>query len=109
MKNLQKFTCTGIKKNDFNGNIDGQNIKSDSTSFFLIQDLPSLNGKAKGQASQEYKFGTSEEFEKWAKLPFPLVVECEITFETTGKNVTRLTMTDIKLSEKQPSRAGASA
>lgn len=104
---LKGVTVLGVKKNDFNGNIDGQNIVSDSTSFFLVQDLPSDNGKAAGQASQEFKFGTAEEFEKWKKLEFPVVADGEMSIETNGKNVSKMVLKKIVLCPVQPGQINA--
>lgn len=108
MKMQVQGTLIGVKKNDFSGKIDGEQITSDTTSFFIIQDLPSSNGKARGQASQEFKFGKADEFEKWTKVPLPCNVDAEFSVETTGKNVSRMNLTAITPSAKQPSRAGQS-
>jgi len=102
MKSVMQVALIGIKRNDFNGTIDGEKIASDSTSFFLVQDLPTSNGKAKGQATQEFKFGKADEFDKWAKMPLPVQVDAEMSFETTGKNVSRMTLTAIAPSKEQP-------
>ncbi len=94
---LKNVTVTGVKKNDFNGNIDGQNISSDSTSFFLIQDLPSDKGKACGTATQEFKFGKADEYDKWAKLEFPVLADGEMAIETNGKNVSKMVLKKLVL------------
>lgn len=97
----------GIKKNDFNGTIDGEKIVSDSTSFFIAQDLPTTTGKAKGQATMEYKYGKADEFDKWSKMPLPVQVDVELSVETTGKNIMRVVLASIKPSESQPVRKAA--
>lgn len=98
---MQKMTLVGVKVNDFNGTIDGEKIVSDSTSFFFLTDLPKANGKAIGQASQEYKFGKADEFPKWQKIPLPCVVDAELGVETTGKNQSRMVLHSIKPSLDQ--------
>lgn len=107
MKMQAPMTLLGIKRNDFNGTIEGEVIKSDSTSFFLLQDLPSQNGKAKGQASQEFKFGKADEFDKWSKIPFPCICDVEFTVETTGKNQSRMVLVAVAPAAKQPQRQAA--
>ena len=102
-----QLTLVGIKKNDFNGKIDGEQITSDSTSFFIMQELPASNGKAFGSATQEFKFGKASEFDKWSKIPLPALVDADLNIETNGKNVSKLVLEGIKPSAVQPNRKAA--
>lgn len=72
---------TGIKM--FNDEMEGK--KYDFTKLFIESNLDESKGVAKGFATVEYEFGTSEEFQKMKHLSFPFIAELTIELVTTGK------------------------
>jgi ABC-type uncharacterized transport system ATPase component len=67
----------------FNDTIDGQ--KFDSTTIFVEMALDESRGTAKGFASQNMGWGSSEEFQKIKHLPFPFEAELTVELVTSGK------------------------
>lgn len=72
---------TGMKM--FNDTMEGKTY--DFTKLFIESNLDESKGVAKGFATVEYEFGTSEEFHKMKHLPFPFVADLTIELVTTGK------------------------
>jgi len=107
MQMQMKATLTGVKKGKGDGVIDGKQLSWDYTGFFIMADLPSKGDNAKGQATQEYRFGKADEFEKWKHLPFPVVVEVEFAMTTNGKGDANVQVMAIAPAKDQPSRKGA--
>lgn len=58
----------------------------DSTKVYALTDLDASKGDAKGQFSSEYKFGTSENYAKFADLAFPFKAVAELEITTNGKS-----------------------
>ena len=100
-----KGTLVGIKRGKGDGLIEGKKLDWDYTAFYVMDDLPKKGGNALGQASQEYRFGKSDEFLKWEKIPFPVVVDLTLTMTTNGKGDSKVEVLEIKPSKDQPSRA----
>lgn len=105
MQVQMKGTLTGIKKSKGSGVIEGQDRKWDSTTFYILSELPSKNENAIGMATQDYKFGTSDEFEKWRHMTLPVVVDVELTITTNGKGTQATEVTGLKPNKEQPPRA----
>ena len=72
---------TGIKRSK--GEFEG--IKYDSTKFYVQADLDDSKDNAKGSATTEYPFGTSDEYQKYVHLTFPFKAELELDIGTTGR------------------------
>lgn len=67
----------------------------DSTKVYALIDLDNSKGMAKGKAVSEYTFGSSEEFNKFKHIPFPMM--CEATVEIVSSGRTQKTqIVDIK-------------
>lgn len=67
----------------FKGEVDGSFY--DSTTLFVEMGLDDSKGTAKGCSVQDYRFGTSEEFERMKHLTFPFIAELTISVVTSGK------------------------
>lgn len=78
--NTQGKVC-GMKM--FNDTMEGKTY--DFTKLFIESNLDESKGVAKGFATVEYEFGTSEEFHKMKHLTFPFVADMVIELVTTGK------------------------
>lgn len=76
---------TGIKRSK--GVMRDTGKEYDSTRIYVDVPFSDMTGNMKGSATQEFLYGKSENFEKFANLPFPF--EAEVTFEmvTDGKSV----------------------
>lgn len=105
MKMTSRAVCYGIKCSK--GKLDnGQAF--DSTTFFLSVDIgESTTGESMGIETRPFKFGTSDEFKKWAHLKnsFPvggIPVECDFDVVAGADNKVKLTLLGIK-----PVSAGA--
>ena len=105
MQMQMKATLTGIKRGKGEGVIEVKSLAWDYTGFFIISDLPTKGENAKGQATQEYRFGKAEEFDKWAKMPFPVVVDMEVSMTTNGKGDASLQLLSIVPAKDQPRKA----
>jgi len=81
MRFTNKVVVTGAKRSK--GEMEG--VKYDSTKFYVQVDLDDRAGNAKGTATQEYSFGTSDEYQKYQHLPFPFEAEADLEIVTTGK------------------------
>lgn len=85
MQFTSEVEVTGAKM--FVGNIEG--VAYDSTTVFIKTELDESRDNAKGFATTEYKFGTSEEYQKLRGLAFPLKAQVTIELGTTGKRDTK--------------------
>ncbi len=98
MRMQSKAVLHGIKssKGDFEGRA------FDSTTFHLSVDLgQSGSGESIGAVTRPFKFGTSEEFKKWAHLKnsWPLggiPVECDFDIVAGADQSAKLTLMGIK-------------
>jgi uncharacterized protein (DUF2141 family) len=77
----QQVTITGIKK--FKGEVEGKVY--DSFKVFASVSLDESRGNAKGYASEEYNVGSSDEYDKWVHLDFPVLADATFEITTTGK------------------------
>ncbi|WP_369326623.1 hypothetical protein AB6N01_01200 [Alcaligenes nematophilus] len=59
----------------------------DSTKLFVETKLDDSKGDAKGYGVATYAFGKSEEFGKFAHLPFPMEAEIDVEAVTSGSVV----------------------
>ena len=57
----------------------------DSTKVYALVDMDGSKGNALGQSSSEFTLGTSDELEKFRKLPFPFDAVAEMEIVTNGK------------------------
>jgi len=67
----------------FQGNVEG--VAYDSTTLYVKMELDDSRDTARGFATVDYKFGTSEEFDKLRDQHFPFLADVEIELTTTGK------------------------
>lgn len=88
----------GIKSSK--GDFEGRGY--DSTTFHLAVDMgDSSNGESIGAVTRPFKFGKSDEFQKWAHLKgsWPLggvLCDCEIDVIAGSDNSTKLTLLAIQ-------------
>jgi hypothetical protein len=68
-------TVTGIKR--FKGEIEGKAF--DSFKAFIQEKLDDSKGNAKGFGTVEYSLGTSDQFDMWKHLDFP--VKAQATYD----------------------------
>lgn len=97
-------TLTGVQRSVGDSVIEGKQVKWDYTKFHLISELPTKGNNSRGQATQEYRFGSSSEFEKWMNIPLPATVEVTFTLSTNGKSGQSTELTAIKPQGTQPTR-----
>ena len=99
MKIKNQVLCTGIKASK--GTIDG-GMAYDSTTFHLIVDVAeNSTGGSIGAVTRPFKFGTSEEFDKWAHLKnsWPqggMMVDAEFELVAASDNKSSLVLRAIK-------------
>ncbi len=97
-----KGTLTGIKRSKGDSVIEGKPVKWDHTVFYIMSELPTKGDNARGQATQEYKFGKADEFEKWRSIPLPAVVDVELAMTTNGKGTGSFEVLSIVPNPVQP-------
>ena len=78
MKFTTDVTITGVKQ--FNNSIDG--VQHNFTKLFVMTDLSDQSGV--GQATVEYKWGTSENYKKIQDKEFPFAAKAAMEIVTTG-------------------------
>lgn len=82
MRFTTKVQVLGMKSSK--GSMDnGQTY--DSTKAYIVTPLDASKGTAKGMAAGEYNIGTSDEFAKYDKLPFPFTADAEMEIVSNGK------------------------
>jgi hypothetical protein len=105
MRTVIQATLTGIQKSKGDGVIEGKQVSWDYTKFHLMSTLPSKGDNAKGEATQEYRFGESQEFDKWKTVSLPCVVDVEMFMTTNGKGAQAVEVQSIKPAKEQPRKA----
>lgn len=104
MKMQSRAVLHGIKSSK--GDIEGRAY--DSTTFHLSVDLgQSGNGESIGVVTRPFKFGKSDEFQKWAhfKNSWPIggvMCDCEFDIVAGADNSAKLTLLGIKPAAQQP-------
>ncbi|MDH1915125.1 hypothetical protein N5D81_03675 [Acinetobacter junii] len=78
MKFTTEVTITGAKQ--YNNLIDG--VKHDFTKLFVMTELSDQSGV--GQATVEYKWGTSDNYKKIQDKDFPFLAKASMEIVTTG-------------------------
>ncbi|MEL4297701.1 hypothetical protein [Acinetobacter ursingii] len=78
MKFTTEVTITGAKQ--YNNMIDG--VKHDFTKLFVMTELSDQSGV--GQATVEYKWGTSDNYKKIQDKDFPFLAKASMEIVTTG-------------------------
>ena len=78
MKFTAEVTVTGAKQ--YNNVIDG--VKHDFTKLFVMTELSDQSGV--GQATVEYKWGTSDNYKKIQDKDFPFLAKASMEIVTTG-------------------------
>lgn len=92
MKMQTTVTVVGMKSSK--GTMDnGQAF--DSTKAYVLTDLDSRKGTAKGQGAAEVNLGDSTEFEKFKHLPFPFQANADVEIVIAGSS-TRMLFTNLK-------------
>lgn len=91
MEFKQEVIVRGMKRSK--GEMDG--VKYDSTKFYIDTDLDDRSGNAKGIATMEYSFGTSEEYTRFESVPCPFKAEAIMQLVTTGK-VTKMVLAGLR-------------
>jgi hypothetical protein len=82
MKFTSRITVQGIKGSK--GTLESGQAY-DSPKIYVQTDLDDSKGMGKGFATVEYGFGTSDEYQKYKHLPFPIECEAELEIVTNGK------------------------
>lgn len=82
MKFTSRITVQGIKGSK--GQLEN-GTPYDSTKIYVLTGLDDSKGMGKGSATVEYTFGTSEEYQKYKHLPFPIECDAELELVTNGK------------------------
>lgn len=88
----------------FNDVIEGQ--QHDFTTLYIEVPLDESKGTAKGYATQEYKWGSSGEFQKIKHLPFPFHAVAKIEIVTSGRQQKQRV---VELKPVERAKAGAAA
>lgn len=83
MKLQTRITVTGMKRSK--GTLENGN-PYDSTKVYALTDLDDSKGNGMGQATVEYTFGKSDEFDKFKQLAqsFPIECDAEVEIVTNG-------------------------
>ena len=104
MKLTTKITVTGMKRSK--GTLENGN-PYDSTKLYALTDLDDRKGNGMGQATVEYGFGTSDEYEKYKHLAqsFPLECEAEIEIVTNGKTQSTIVTAIKPIDRRAPAKA----
>ena len=84
MKFTTEVTVTGAKQ--YNNVIDG--VKHDFTKLFVMTELSDQSGV--GQATVEYKWGTSDYYKKIQDKDFPFLAKAQMEIVTTGTRQTTI-------------------
>lgn len=81
MKFKSEVNVTGIKraKGDFEG------TAYDSTTIYIEVGMDETQGNARGMATQDFKIGTSAEYDKFVSIPLPFKAMAEFELTTNGK------------------------
>lgn len=81
MKFKSMVVCTGLKraKGDYEG------TAYDSTTAFIQVDMDESTNNARGTATQDFKLGTSDVYDKFASIKLPFKAEAEFELVTNGK------------------------
>lgn len=59
--------------------------KYDSTKAYIVTPLDTSKGTARGVAAGEFNIGTSDEFARYEKLPFPFTAKADMEIVSNGK------------------------
>ena len=108
MRMQSESTLFGIKQSK--GDYEGRGF--DSTTFHLDADIATNgSGEAIGISTRPFKFGKSDEFDKWKHLgkSLPLRVVCTFDVVAASDNQTKLTLVDIKPMERAQGSAAKTA
>src|SRR6185369_7577483 len=89
MKLQTKILVTGMKRSK--GTLENGNAY-DSTKLYAMTDLDDRKGNGMGQATVEYGFGTSDEYEKFKHLAHSFPIECEAELEIITNGRTQSTV-----------------
>lgn len=84
MKFTTDVTITGAKQ--YNNVIDG--VQHNFTKLFVMTDLSDHSGV--GQATVEYKWGTSDNYKKIQDKEFPIAAKAAMEIVTTGTRQTTI-------------------
>ena len=71
----------GVKR--FKGNIDGSDI--DQCKVLVLTPMDASSGNAIGSSVSEYRFGGSDNFERFKDFSFPFLADLFIEMTTNGK------------------------
>lgn len=81
MKFTSQVTVLGMKASK--GTLD-DGATYDSTKVYLLTDMDTSKGMAKGKSAAEYKLGTSVEFERFKALNFPFEATADMEIVSSG-------------------------
>jgi hypothetical protein len=87
MQYKMQATVVGLQRAKGDGTIEGKALTWDKTTCFVHVDLNDTKGNARGQSTQSFVIGKSDEFDKLAKISLPCVFEFAIRKVTNGKGV----------------------
>lgn len=85
----------GVKK--FKGDIDG--TLYDQCKVLIATPLDVSNGNALGLSVSEYRFGTSENFDRFLNLEFPIKADLLLEMTTNGKTQ-KMNLLDLQFQAK---------
>lgn len=83
MKFQSEVTVIGMKRSK--GQLEN-GTAYDSTKVYALTDLDGTKGDAKGQFGAEFNMGTSDEFAKYASIPFPFKAVADMEIIGNGKS-----------------------
>lgn len=92
MKFQTQIEVVGMKS--AKGTLDN-GMTYDSSTIYALVDLDGSKGTAKGKAVAEYRFGLSDEFEKFKHLDFPIICDATVEIVTNGRTQ-RTQVVDLK-------------
>jgi len=83
MKFQSQIRVVGMKASK--GSLDN-GTAYDSTKVYALVDMDNSKGNSLGQSAAEFTLGTSDEIEKFKKLPFPFDAIADMEMVTNGKS-----------------------
>ncbi|MEW6706473.1 MAG: hypothetical protein ACOY7P_19130 [Pseudomonadota bacterium] len=82
MQFTTRLIVVGLKRSK--GQLDNGQAY-DSTKAYVLTNMDTRKGDARGQAVAEYSIGESTEFEKFAHVPLPFEADADVELVSNGK------------------------
>ena len=93
---LQQVIITGAKRSK--GEMEGRPY--DSTKIYVQTKMNPDSGDMVGFATEQYNWGTSENYQKIRDLEYPMEANIDIEIVTSGKNM-KMIVVDVQPIQKQ--------